>query len=259
MNPAAPRIRVEADGNVTHLVLNRPEKRNALDGRTVHELAEALDRAAHDPATRVLVIRGEGPDFCAGADLAELQRSTAAGPIENLLDADALGRLFIRMRRHPLPILAAVHGHALAGGAGLASACDIVLASDNATFGYPEINLAFVPAMVMTILRRNVSEKVAFELVARGERIPAEEARRIGLVNRIFPAATFQHDVAAYARDLASRPAGALQLIKRLLYGLDGLSFEEGIGRGAEVNVIARSTAECRERVRRFLEKREAR
>lgn len=250
------RVLYEVDGGVALLTLNRPDKRNALDDRTVAELAEAFDRADRQPDVRVVLLRGAGQDFCAGADLAQLERIAAGtGPLENLDDAAALGELLIRMRRLSKPIVAAVHGHAFAGGAGLATACDIVLASDNARFGYPEVHLGFVPAMVMALLRRACGEKIAFELVARGDRIDAAEAHRLGLVNRIIPAATFDADAVEYARELAERSPSALRLIKRLFYGMDGASFEESIARGAEVNVLARMTEDTREGVRRFLER----
>ncbi len=250
------RVLYEVDGGVALLTLNRPDKRNALDDRTVAELAEAFDRADREPDVRVVLLRGAGQDFCAGADLAQLERIAAGtGPLENLDDAAALGELLIRMRRLSKPIVAAVHGHAFAGGAGLATACDIVLASDNARFGYPEVHLGFVPAMVMALLRRACGEKIAFELVARGDRIDAAEAHRLGLVNRIIPAATFDADAVEYARELAERSPSALRLIKRLFYGMDGASFEESIARGAEVNVLARMTEDTREGVRRFLER----
>jgi methylglutaconyl-CoA hydratase len=160
------------------------------------------------------------------------------------------------MRHASKPIVALVRGHAIAGGAGLAGACDIVLASDDAVFGYPEIHLGFVPAMVMALLRRAVGEKVAFELVSRGDRISAQEAQRVGLVNRVFDAGTFDAETRGYVAELAKRSASALQLTKRLLYGMDGASFEEAIARGAEVNALARSTKDCQAGVRRFLEKR---
>lgn len=247
-----------ADG-VAEIVLNRPEKRNALDDLTISELRRLLDQAGADPRVRALLLRGEGKDFCAGADLSQLERiASGAGPLENLEDAASLGALFTAMRRLPKPIVAAVHGHAFAGGAGLATACDIVLAADDAVFGYPEVHLGFVPAMVMALLRRTSSEKVAFELAARGDRVSAGEARAYGLVNRLFPPETFLDDVREYARDLAKRSPSALALIKRLLYGMDGMDFEQAIARGAEVNALARLTDDCREGVRRFLESRKA-
>jgi methylglutaconyl-CoA hydratase len=251
------RVVVGRDGAVGTVTLNRPEKRNALDAATVAGLRAAFAELDRDRDVRVILLSGEGKDFCAGADLAELERIAATvDPLENLHDAQALGDLFVRMRRAAKPIVAAVRGSALAGGAGLAGACDIVLASDDAVFGYPEVHLGFVPAMVMALLRRAVGEKVAFELVARGDRITAAEAHRLGLVNRVFPASTFDRQAREYGSDLAHRSASALQLTKRLLYGMDGVSFEEAIARGAEINALARATDDCRTGVRRFLERR---
>ncbi|MEJ2218458.1 MAG: enoyl-CoA hydratase-related protein [Gemmatimonadota bacterium] len=251
------RIRYETDdAGVATITLDRPEKRNALDARTVAELREALAVADGAEHVRVVMLRGAGPDFCAGADLAELERMAGDGdPLRNLADARALGDLFIEMRRHPLPIVAAVHGNAIAGGAGLATACDLILARDDAVFGYPEVHLGFVPAMVMAILRRSVSEKVAFELVVRGDRISAAEAERLGLVNRVLGHEDFEGEVREYGAGLAARSSSAVRLIKRLLYGMDGLSFEEAIARGAEVNVLARLTDDARDGVRRFLKR----
>lgn len=244
------------EAGVATITLNRAEKRNALDARTIAELTSAVARAEAESDVRVLLLRGAGPDFCAGADLEQLERIAAgAGPLENLADASSLGELFIRMRRARMPIIAGVHGSAIAGGAGLAMAADLVVASDDAAFGFPEVELGFVPAMVMALLRRSVGEKVAFDLASGGHRITAAEALRFGLVNRVLGSAAFAEESVAFARELASRSSSALQLIKRLLYGMDGLSFEEAIARGAEVNVLARATPDCQNGVRRFLAK----
>ena len=248
-------LQVEVADGVAVLTLNRPDKRNALNGELVQALRGALAGAAMDDEVRVVLLRGAGKDFCSGADLAELERIADMGPEESLEDAGELGELFIDMRMHPHPILAAVHGKALAGGCGLASACDIVLAHEDAAFGYPEVHLGFVPAMVMAILRRKVGESRAFELVARGHRLSAAEAAELGLATRVLPGDDFAEAALAYAVDLAGRPASALELTKRLLYGLDGTSFQEGIRRGAEVNALARMTEACREGVRGFLER----
>jgi methylglutaconyl-CoA hydratase len=222
----------------------------------VDALAEALRDAEARSEVRVIVLRGEGPDFCAGADLAELERVTAMGEGASLADAQRLGSLLLQMRRHPRPIVAAVQGKALAGGCGLATACDLILASAEAEFGYPEVHLGFVPAMVMAILRKKLTEGRVFELVALGNRIPASEALRIGLVNRILPTEGFVEGVDAFVRELAKRPPEALTLTKDLLYELADLSVEEGIQRGAEVNVEARQTEACRDGVQAFLAKR---
>ncbi|MEO5510239.1 MAG: enoyl-CoA hydratase-related protein [Longimicrobiales bacterium] len=250
------RIRAESSAAVAVITLNRPEKRNALDATTVRELKEALCAAQENADIRVILLRGEGKDFCAGADLAQLERIAAgASPLENLEDAMAIGNLFIEMRRSDKPIIAAVQGNAIAGGAGLATACDIVLAAESAVFGYPEVHLGFVPAMVMALLRRSVGEKRAFDLVVRGDLISAAEAFDLGIVTRVVADAALAEAAHDYAAAIAARPSSAVRLTKRLLYGIDGLSFEEAIARGAEVNALARFTDECRDGVRRFLDK----
>lgn len=240
---------------VLTLTLNRPEKRNALSSGVVDALTRALIHASEDGDVRVIVLNAAGADFCAGADLAEMEEMAGQfDPVANLSDAQKLGELLVLMRRHSKPIIAAVQGRALAGGAGLATACDLVLAREDAVFGYPEVHLGFVPAMVMALLRRAVGEKVAFELVTRGERIDAATARELRLVNRVIPEAEWDGAVTDYAAELAGHSKSAVSLIKRLLYGMDGLSFEEAIARGAEVNALARLTPDTREGLQEFLE-----
>jgi methylglutaconyl-CoA hydratase len=250
-----PVLRYEVEAGVATLTLNRPDKRNALDGALVAALKEGLDRAAADASVRVVAIAGAGKDFCSGADLAELERIATMSAEENLADARSLGALFAKIRALRCPVVALVRGRALAGGCGLATACDVVLADEGAEFGYPEVHLGFVPAMVMAILRRKVGEGKAFDLVVNGARIPATDAERVGLVTHVFDPASFDAQAHAYLAGLAKRPPGAVALTKRLLYELDGPSFEDGIERGAQVNVEARMSDECRAGVRRFLER----
>lgn len=250
-----PLLLYEVEDGVATLTLNRPDKRNALNGELVAALKEDLDRAEKDQRVRVVAITGAGKDFCSGADLAELERIATTSAEENLADARSLGALFTRMRAHPRPIVALVRGRALAGGCGLATACDVVLADEAAELGYPEVHLGFVPAMVMAILRRKVPEGKAFDLVVNGARIGARDAERLGLVTHVFASASFGADARAYLAGLAKRPPGAVTSTKRLLYDLDGLGFDEGIELGANVNVEVRMSDECRRGVRRFLDR----
>jgi methylglutaconyl-CoA hydratase len=252
----APPLRVERDGAVAWLTLDRPEKRNALDERLVEALKGALVEADRDDAVRVVALRGAGKDFCSGADLAALQRIAEASVLENLADVDALADLFLLIRRLRKPVVAVVHGRALAGGCGLATACDLVLAAADAQLGYPEVRIGFVPAMVMAILRRNVSEKRAFELIVSGRTIDAAEAERIGLVNRVLPASGFEVAAREYVQQLAERSPSAVQLCKRLLYQQDAMPFETAIRAGADLNVLARMTDDVRAGIRSFLERR---
>jgi methylglutaconyl-CoA hydratase len=249
------RSSVGEDTGIARITLDRPERRNALNRALVEELKDSLALAESDERVRVITIEGAGPDFCAGADLRELQEAVEAGPEASLAEAQALGDLFVLIRRLEKPVVALVHGQALAGGAGLATACDLVLARADARFGYPEVRLGFVPAMVMAILRRSVGEKRAFELIALGASIDADTACRYGLVNRVFAAEGFEQETRAFLETLSSRSASALSLSKRLLYQIDGAGFEAAIRAGAQVNVIARLTDDCREGVRRFLDK----
>jgi methylglutaconyl-CoA hydratase len=245
----------ESEGAIARLTLNRPEKRNALDRELITELMTALESAAGDGGVRVLLITGAGKDFCAGADLAELEKSMDSGVLENIADAQHLADLFTAIRKHPLPVVAAVRGRALAGGCGLATACDLVLAAESAQFGYPEVNIGFVPAMVMAMLRRSVSEKAAFDLVATGEIVSAARAAELGLVQRVFADGPFEAGVNAYVEKLAAKPASAICLSKRLLYQIDAMPFSAALESGIQVNAIARMTADCRQGIERFLKK----
>lgn len=250
---SAPVLEEELTEGILTLWLNRPQKRNALNGALVEALHAALERARSLSEVRVVVLRGRGPDFCAGADLEELEKAAGQSPEESLADARRLGALLLALRKFPRPVVAAVHGRALAGGLGLATACDLLVAQEGSEMGYPEIHLGFVPAMVMAILRRKVPEGKAFELVTLGGRISAAEAQALGLVSRVFSASRFDEELRSFVLDLARRPPGALALVKALLYEQGDLPLAEGIERGAEVNVQARRSPECREGVRRFL------
>lgn len=236
------RIRVDVAGAVGRVTLARPEKRNALDPQCVHELVDALMEFEEDDAVRAVLLRADGIDFCAGADLDALAGMLDGTNEAHRRDAADLGRVFLTMRGMQKPIVGAVHGRALAGGCGLATACDVVLAREDAHFGYPEVRIGFIPAMVMTMLRRSVGEKHAFDLVASGRLIGAIEAERIGLVSRVLPETAFDSEVERYVLGLASHPMSSMALTKRLFYRLDLLSFRDGIAEGVSANVEARQT-----------------
>jgi methylglutaconyl-CoA hydratase len=248
-------ILYETEGTVARITLNRPEKKNALNDALIAGLKDALVQANEDATVRAIVITGAGSDFCSGADLASLQKISGASVADNLDDARSLMELFTLIRRVTVPVVAGVRGRALAGGCGLASACDIVLASATARFGYPEVKIGFVPAMVMAILRRNVSEKRAFELLTRGAEISAEEARDFGLVNQVFSDDTFEAEVTAYAHGFEKASRSAIALTKTLLYQTDGMPFGDALETGVDVNVIARMTEDCQKGIARFLKK----
>jgi methylglutaconyl-CoA hydratase len=243
------------EDSVARITLNRPEKRNALNDELIGALKDSIVAAARAESIRVILISGAGPDFCSGADLSALQKISQASVTEKQANARSLMELFSLMRHVSVPIVAAVHGRALAGGCGLASAADIVLASSSARFGYPEVKIGFVPAMVMAILRRNVSEKQAFELITRGAEVSAKDARDIGLVNHVFSDESFETSVIDYVAGFEKVSKSAVALIKSLLYQMDGMSFAEALETGVDVNVIARMTEDCQQGIAQFLKK----
>ncbi len=245
----------EFDGAVGRITLNRPEKRNALSAPLIAALKDALRRANDENSVRVVLLTGAGADFCSGADLSALQKIAEGSVADNSSDARSLMEVFTLIREVRMPVVAAVHGRALAGGCGLASACDIVLASASARFGYPEVKIGFVPAMVAAILKRNVSEKRAFELLTLGQEISASEAKDMGLVNRVFPDDIFAAETSAYANQFEKMSRSAVELTKKLLYQMDGLAFREALESGVDVNVLARMTEDCQKGIARFLKR----
>ena len=245
----------ETNASVRILTLNRPEKRNALDDVLVAALKAALHEADADESLRVIVIRGAGKDFCSGADLESLRKISENSFEENLEDARSLAELFALIRRVRIPVIAAVHGRALAGGCGLATACDLVIATESARFGYPEVKIGFVPAIVMAFLRRNVSEKRAFEIATQGFEFTAAEAERLGLVNHVVSDDTFDEEVIRYAAVYEGVSRSAVITSKRLLYEMDSLGFDESIDIGAKANAEARMSEDCKKGIEKFLKK----
>ncbi|MEP6944465.1 MAG: enoyl-CoA hydratase-related protein [Acidobacteriota bacterium] len=248
-------INISDLGAVRVIELNRPEKRNALNDELIAALKQALLAADADESLRAVIIRGAGKDFCSGADLSALQKIAAASHEENLEDAKSLAAVFAMIRTMDIPVIAAVHGRALAGGCGLATACDLVVATRSARFGYPEVKIGFVPAIVMTYLRRNVSEKRAFELATRGAEFSAAAAFEMGLVNRIFDENGFDEAVVEYASAYESVSRSAVAMSKDLLYRIDGMDFDAAIDAGSEVNAKARMSEDCRKGIAKFLDK----
>ena len=247
-------IEYAAANGVARITLNRPDKRNAITIEMMSALSEALQRADDDGTVRVMLIRGAGKDFCAGLDLSEVLQSAEDAP-SSLTSARRLGHLYTAMRRHPKPIVAAVQGRALGGGAGIATASDLIIATESAQFGYPEVKLGFIPAIVATMLRRAVNERQAMELALTGEPLSASRALAVGLINRVYPDTEFDASVERYVAALAEQPATAMSMSKALLYQTDGMSFEASIEAGVQANVQARKTDDFKRGIERFLKK----
>jgi methylglutaconyl-CoA hydratase len=255
------RIAVLVDERVCNIVLNRPEKRNALDDLMVTELQTAFQKAGEDPSVKVVHLSARGPAFSAGADLEYLRRLSSFDLEQNRADSLQLARLFETIYFLGKPVIAVVNGPALAGGCGLASVCDFVLASEeHARFGYTEVRIGFVPAIVMTFLLRRVGEGRARELALRGNIITAAEALNIGLVSRVVPEQSLEQAVRDLTGELLSQNSlTAMGLCKSLIASIVGNDVRSTLAHAAQVNAEARMTPECRKGIEAFLQKKEIR
>ena len=249
------RLDVRIAGGILTATLSRPDKRNAIDTAMIDALLATLEQADLEAGVRVVALRGAGRDFCAGMDLNELLASADHTLEQNRQAALHFAQVFVRMRKLPKPIVALVHGRALAGGCGLATACDLILAAESAQFGYPEVQRGFVPAIVMTMLRRAVGEKIAFDLATTGRLLDGTEAAAAGLVSRVYEDADFEEQAGEVLRVLAEASPSALAFTKQQFYQLDGLSFDDGLRLGADVNAVSRSTPDFRAALGAFLKK----
>lgn len=237
------------------IVLSRGEKRNALSPQVVTELHEAFnEHIASD--VRVIVLQAEGPAFCAGADLEYLRALQQYGYEQNVADSGSLRDLLYQIYTCPKPVIAQVQGPAIAGGCGLITVCDFVFAVPEAHFGYTEVRIGFIPAIVMSFLIRRVGEGHARRLLLSGELIPAQDAFAMGLISHVVPADVLRQEVDAFAVKLAkSNSAEAMSVTKRMLADVQGMGLEDALSHGVEMNARARATADCRRGIDAFLRK----
>lgn len=238
------------------LTLNDPQRRNPLSPALAKDLLAALDAAEQDPAIRAVVLTGAGPAFSAGADLEFLKQVTTAGAEANYAHSRELMRLFQRVYTFPKPTIAAINGPAVAGGAGLATACDLAVMSEQAQIGYTEVKIGFVAALVGVILVRAVGEKHARELLLTGKLVSALEAYRMGLVNRVVPAEQVLEEALALAQEVAANAPTSLALTKELLNALPGMGLEDGFRLASIANAWVRETGDLAEGIAAFFEKR---
>lgn len=254
--PSWQHILVEDKAATRVITINRPDVRNALSSTLIDELSSALQQAAEARTVRTIVLTGVGKAFCAGLDLAELKTISQRSTEENRHDSAKIARLLEHIYHNPKPVIAAVNGHAVAGGAGIASACDFVLMAENAKFGYSESRIGFVAAIVAVYLIRQVGERQARDLLLSARLISAQEAHSMGLVNAVYPAEEVLGQALELAQQLQQNAPSSLRLSKTLLANLYGMGFSESIHYASEMNALARSTDELKEGVSAFLEKR---
>jgi len=236
---------------ITVLTLNRPERRNSLTIELLNELIAAIKVASDQPNARVLILRGAGAAFCTGLDLKE-----AADQAKAHVTAELVAKTLVTLAETRLVTLAAVHGAAVAGGAGIMSACDFVVAADKTKIGYPEVRRGLVAGLVMTFLRRQVGERNMRELVLGGELIDAAHAREIGLVNRVVPREELMNEARRFADSVLQGAPNAVAQTKRLIEELWATSVKEDVDLALKHHMEARESDEAREGIAAFNEKR---
>ena len=235
---------------ITLLTLNRPERRNSLTIELLTELTGAIEDAGADPKQRILILRGAGKAFCTGLDLLE------AAKAEPHLTAETVARTLLALAETRLVTIATVHGAAVAGGAGIMSACDFVIAADRTKIGYPEVRRGLVAGLVMTFLRRQLRERDLRELLLASELIEAERAREIGLVNRVVPSAELESEAQKIAASVLQGAPGAITNSKRLMEELWSTSVKQDIEVALRHHLEARESAEAKEGIAAYNEKR---
>lgn len=240
---------------VRTITLNRPERRNAMTPQMQLELISALEEAATS-GCRVLVLRGAGEVFCSGLDLSALQEMNNKTAAEYRADAERIARLFRTLYESPIPTIAAVRGAAIAGGTGLATICDFTLAEPAATFGYTEVRIGFVPALVSAFLALQVGDKRARDLLLTGRLFDAVEAHRLGLVNEVLPPNELEGRVETLASTLAANSPASLAATKRLMAAQNKPWLDAAVALAMDASAESRETADFREGVAAFLEKR---
>jgi methylglutaconyl-CoA hydratase len=250
------KIEIDAGLGAATIALNRPDKRNALSKEVIVAISGELDALRHRDEIRSVFIKGNGPAFCAGADLEEIQALQHAGIQDNQKNSHRLRDFFVNLYTYPKPTCAIVHGPALAGGCGLATCCDFVVATRDATFGYPEVKIGFIPAIVMVLLTHQIGERAARDLCLSGRTVDAEEAHRLGLVSHVVVQADLEGAVQKLAKDLRRNAPQAMATVKRMFWRLHGMGTEDGLVWAGDMNAMARTTDECKEGIAAFLEKR---
>ena len=242
-------------GGIVRITLNRPEKRNAISFQLIADLLAALDEIERSSA-QVAIITGAGKAFCAGLDLEELKTLLGKSHAQNVEDSSTMARMFRRIYDFPKPLIAAVNGAAIAGGTGIATMCDFTLAVPEAKFGYTEVRIGFVPALVSSILVWQVGHKIARDLLMTGRLFDAAEAHRYGLVNEVVDREKLMPRAEALAQSLLENSPSSVRLTKKLINGFIRETLDRQVAQAVDENARIRTTEDFREGVTAFLEKR---
>ncbi len=249
-------ITYECADRVAYITLNRPEKRNALNEQMVTDLKKAFEFAENDEACKIIILKAAGSVFCAGADLEYLQQLQQNSFQENLADSTHLMQLFYQIYTLKKVVIAQVHGHAIAGGCGLATVCDFTYTVSSAKFGYTEVKIGFLPAIVNVFLLRKIGEARSKELLLTGDLISADRAKSIGLVNEVVQEDELANSVRALALRLcAQNSAQSMEMTKEMIARVPELPLRDALEFAAERNAQARATQDCQRGIQSFLDK----
>lgn len=249
------RLEIRREGAVEYVTLNRPEVRNAFDDDLIAEMAAWAGRAERDVELRAAVLSGAGKIFCAGGDLAWMSKMAAYTQEENIRDATEAARMFLAWDSLPIPVIARVHGAAIGGGAGLAAVADIVVASSDATFGFTEVKLGLVPALIAPYVQAKIGVSAVRELFLTGRRFTAQEAQHIGLVHAVVPADQLDATVQKYLDEILGAGREAIAASKALIRLMARSSPEEAVRLGVAAIAERRVSAEAQTRMKAFLKK----
>ncbi len=247
---------LKIEERVAYITINRPEKRNALNAQVVQDLKDLFTEAENSSEAKVIVLKATGDAFCAGADLAylkELQNNTFE---ENINDSNHLKELFEQIYQNKKVVVAQVEGHAIAGGGGLATVCDFVFSVPEAKFGFTEVKIGFVPAIISVFILRKIGEKKTKELLLTGELITANKAKAMELINFVVDQENIEDEVQSFVEKLINNCSGdSLSLTKELLANVSTMDYKDGLNYASKINANARSTKDCVAGISAFLNK----
>lgn len=249
------RILIEESGQTKKLILNRPDKRNSLDEEMVSEITNAMNKFSTDEVTKSVIITGAGGNFCTGMNLEYLHKISEFDILENKKDSENLKNMLLSIYNCKKPTIAMVNGYALAGGCGIASACDIIVTSDRAQFGYTEVKIGFIPAVVLVFLLKRVTETHAKDLLLFSKFITGKKAYEIGFANYVVDENMLENYTYELCKCLNQMPSSSVMLTKEMFKNVDSMSFESALEYAVDMNALTRMTDECKNGLKRFLTK----
>ncbi|MCX7877129.1 MAG: enoyl-CoA hydratase-related protein [Ignavibacteria bacterium] len=248
-------ILYKVEDGVVEILLNRPEKMNSLDRELIENLTNIINDFSHNEDIRVIVITGSGGNFCSGLYLDYLREISEYDILQNKQDSRKFRDMLLAIYNCSKPVIAKVQGYCLAGGCGIATACDIIVADETARFGYTEVKIGFIPAIVMLFLLKRVTETAAKDLLLTARMIDAEEARKIGLINYCVNSPELNDKVDELCKMLKKNSSSSLRLTKELFSNISGMDFEKALEYACDLNAITRMTPDCKKGVSEFLKK----